>query len=650
MNKKISVTFIFIFIILISATLTSCAKNQEPVATQGIRDQTIESEIISRLENINPEAVPVFEQATKDMDAHNLEEAKAGFEKVLILVPDFPDAIRRLSEVWLMIGDTNQSIKYARKAVELDSSPYNTVALANALLASGSEDNIAQALLYAKLAASALPNFPEAQEILLFSAIPNQDFESARIASKRLIVIDPNYAYGHYFAGLAAAEDGKWEEAEKELLIAKDLGIPSEQIEVVLADGVRAKARTYRFLRYAGTLFVIWAIFEGLLTLIAWVAGNKALKSIQKSVEDFTPLQEISEFTIPSFYKNMLNILALSYAITGPLLMLSAIVVLIAGIILAVLNYINFSTVLWMTIPSSFILITALILLLTNNKKRIVYELMRSLAEPLWNLAIDTANQIGAEPIDTMYIKPDATFLLEKEEKNSKSEEKNALFMGLSALSGMTQAQFCALLADEYALALDVDDSWSNFGLSFLSYFREQLINMQEGNQNHFYNPAWLTMRFIFIIYSRIAKAVTWQHIINSDLIAGSLFGGEHLKNALIHVLRQKLSYDEFLLPLAKTKLGKGQNIRNIYTEKLQITDNDKKRLSAKMKQVSRKPQPPFEDYPPLQARVSLLKKIGGEGIFNSSTEPIAKLISNFDILQIRMTENLRGKKSNKKQ
>ena len=173
---------------------------------------------------------------------------------------------------------------------------------------------------------------------------------------------------------------------------------------------------------------------------------------------------------------------------------------------------------------------------------------------------------------------------------------------------------------------------------------------MKENHYDHFYNPAWLIVRFVFAIYSRIAKAATWQYIINADLVSGSLFGGVHLKDGLIHLLRQKLRYEEFLLPLITAKKAKSQNIRNIYTEKLHITLEDKERLSTLMKRYAHKSDPPFDDYPPLEIRVALLKNIGGDGIFGSSEEPIDKLITNFDVLQVRMTERLRGKKIEKEQ
>lgn len=60
------------------------AQDQDP-------DALFEQELLVRLAAINPEAVPVFQQATQAYHGNDYEACKAGFEAVLALAPDFPD-------------------------------------------------------------------------------------------------------------------------------------------------------------------------------------------------------------------------------------------------------------------------------------------------------------------------------------------------------------------------------------------------------------------------------------------------------------------------------------------------------------------------------------------------------------------------------
>jgi len=177
------------------------------------RDLQFEQEILDRLAEISPEAAPVFQQATRDMDANDLAAAKRGFERVLELAPGFPDAERRLSYVEGELGNRQAALEHARRALQADDSPFNHTALAVALLSMEDSKSTGEALTHAKQAVAGLPDDLLSVQVLLWAAAANNDMQTVRQASADLVRLAPEAPLGHYFAGLVAADRGRWEEA-----------------------------------------------------------------------------------------------------------------------------------------------------------------------------------------------------------------------------------------------------------------------------------------------------------------------------------------------------------------------------------------------------------------------------------------------------
>src|SRR5262245_26564054 len=132
------------------------AQSDPPPASQ--RDPAIEQEIYDRLAKIDPAAVPLFQEATRAIDSGDAAAARRGYEQVLVLAPNFPDALRRMSYADLELGDTAAAVRDARAAYAAQDSPYNRTALAHALLATKEPASRAEALAHAQAAALALPD------------------------------------------------------------------------------------------------------------------------------------------------------------------------------------------------------------------------------------------------------------------------------------------------------------------------------------------------------------------------------------------------------------------------------------------------------------------------------------------------------------
>jgi hypothetical protein len=169
--------------------------------------------------------------------------------------------------VHLAMNAPEAALQYAQQAFDADPSPHNHSALAWALLSTEEPDKLAKGLTLAQAAVNAMPDEPDFQYVLLVAGIGNEDLDTMRQASAALVRLEPGFADGHYFAGLVAAEDGKWIKAERELLLAQELGMAPELVQSALDTGIKSRARTRRWLR-AGGYTLIGCLAAGFVLLL----------------------------------------------------------------------------------------------------------------------------------------------------------------------------------------------------------------------------------------------------------------------------------------------------------------------------------------------------------------------------------------------
>jgi tetratricopeptide (TPR) repeat protein len=220
--RKLYFIFVACALIVVAGVGSVLAQEATPeIPVLGSRDPIFEQAIYDKLDAINPEAVPLFKQATEALDANNLIEAQRLYKRVLELAPDFPDALRRLSYAESAFGNLDLALEYARRAYEVDPSPYNQIGVASVLILFEEDKKTEEALALAKKAANALPDDVEVNASLLEIGIVAEDTFAIRQATERLMVLAPEMPQSHFFAGLVAAEDGDWEKAEAEILLSK---------------------------------------------------------------------------------------------------------------------------------------------------------------------------------------------------------------------------------------------------------------------------------------------------------------------------------------------------------------------------------------------------------------------------------------------
>ncbi|MCW5883277.1 MAG: hypothetical protein KIS91_20245, partial [Anaerolineae bacterium] len=428
---------------------------QQPDATSG-RNEVAEQEILDRLALVNPAAVSLFQAATQALDSGDYAPAKQGFEAVLDLAAEFPDAERRLSYVEVRLKNYPSAIAHAERALSADPSPFNHRALAEALLASGEARQARAAYDHARMAVKGLPNDAGTQQILLLAASNVHEKQVAREASARLLALAPTYAPSHYFAGLLAGMDGQWEKAEAELLEAQQLGMPAEQVQRVLDEtGIHRQAQMRRIIRGGVWGLVGWLVTGALLFVVGLALSRATLAAVARYKTDSQATMGTAEARVRSVYRLVIALTSLYFYVSIPILILLVVAITLGLLfLLMTLEY----------IPVRLAFVIGIIGLVTLSAlvKSVLFRLRdtvpgrpltREEAPALWVLATNVAHRLGTRPIDAIYITPGTDMAVTERGgllKKLRGDGQRCLILGLGVLPGMTQGQFEAILGHEY--------------------------------------------------------------------------------------------------------------------------------------------------------------------------------------------------------
>jgi hypothetical protein len=129
---------------------------------------------------------------------------------------------------------------------------------------------------------------------------------------------------------LVAATDGQWDQAEQELLLSQELGMPADAVQQALAQGIRTQARIRRGLRWGAYSLVGWLVGLALLTGLGLVLSRVTLGTVRRTQ---APTKvDPGERLLRGIYAAIIAVTSLYFYLSIPLLIL-IVVVAAAGIV-----------------------------------------------------------------------------------------------------------------------------------------------------------------------------------------------------------------------------------------------------------------------------------------------------------------------------
>ncbi len=640
MPRRLLCLMIFTLLLAAAFPLPVLAQGSEPQ-----RDPQFEQQLLDQLKQINPDAVPFFEQATRALDNQDYAAAKQGFEKVLELAPGFPPAERRLSYVELQLGHIDRAIQLARSAYNADPSSYNESALAVALLSTRDTANVQEGLKLARSAVQKTPDDTQALSALLMGGALNQDVSAVRQGSVGLVRVAPQNPTGHFFSGLVAAEDQQWERAEEELLLAERLGMDHATVQDALNQtGASNQANQARVLRALGYAFAIWIAAGVLFFLIGIVLSKLTMATVQRRAQQTDYAVSQTEKFVRGVYRFVIGLTSGYFYISVPFLILTVLGV-VGGIfyLFLVIGRIPVQIAVALGLGAIYTLIAIIRSVFTRVRES---EPGRSLtveeAPQLWAMTERVAQRVGTRPIETVYINPGTNIAVTERGgmwKKLRGAGQRCLIIGLGVLPGMTQSQFEAVLAHEYGHFSNRDTAGGNIAWQVQASLRQMAYRLAISGQARWYNPAWLFVNGFHRMFLRVTLGASRLQEILADRYAALYYGVQNFIDGLTHVVRQSLVFDYQVNQEVKGAVEDHTDLHNLYTLPALDTEGPHQQIDKAFQEVINRPTSPYDSHPSYCERLELVRHIANLESSGTNTNPVWDLLPSAEALQAEMTE-----------
>ncbi|MEW5987678.1 MAG: M48 family metalloprotease [Chloroflexota bacterium] len=647
-NQATRPLILLLLLTLLMVSFVIPAAALEPAAQPApTREPAFEQEILDRLSAINPGAVPIFQLATQSADNNDLQAARQGFEQVLILAPDFPDALRRLSYVEAELGEIESALQHAQQAYALDDNPYNETALARALIATGQRNKIREALTHAQAAVAAMPDDDQANLILLMAGAAYEDEDSIRQATTNLLNVAPQNPVTHYYAGLLAAMDSQWEKAESELLLAQELGMPAEEVQAVLSQDISSQARLYRWLRWGEYAVGGWLGGLGILLLFGLVLSQATLATVQRAIDQSGAVGQLSvsrgEQWVRSLYRLVIAGTSSYFYVSIPFLILT-VVAATAGIFYLFLQVgrIPVRLAIFVGLSALYTLVAIARSLFTRVKEGEPGRLLAPAEAPaLWALTDEVASRVDSRPIEAIYVTAGTEIgVFERGGVAAKWRGlgQRCLILGLGALPGLTEGQFKAILAHEYGHFSNRDTAGGNLAHQVQRSIHHLAYRLATTGQARWYNPAWLFINGYYRIFLRVTLGASRLQEILADRYATLAYGVKNMVEGLRHIVRQNLLFNMQLNQEIGEAVQQKRPLQNLYMLPTIEPGPQQQDLDEAFDKAISRPTSAYDSHPAIKDRIALVQHLKQGDDQPGDAKPAASLLPTLEQLQKEMT------------
>lgn len=648
MKKHTPLFVITILAVLLVLLLSGCAGRAAPTQrAQPTRDTTFEKKNEQQLQQMNPDAVPIYQNATKALDANDATTSKKLYEQVIALAPTFSTAYRRLGYIEADQNNLAQAEALTRKALELEPNGYNQSALASILLQKGTPADTQEAFKLATTAAEALPDDEQAQVVLLMSAAAQRDIPVMRTADKRLLEISPDNPVAHYFAGAVATEDGRWEDAEAEFIYAGQLGMPAEATKNVL-DAIAFQVFLVRFLRWGAIGTVLWLIGLGFLFIAGTFLSRATIKALnQPQAAAGVPIQP-EEQRLRSIYRTLINVLGLYFYISIPFVLL-ALLLLVGGAFYIFLLIgsipIQFSVILVIMLFASLF---AMARALFSRTRDIApgRELSKRDAPDLWRLVEDVAKKLGTRPIDTIYLTPGTDMAVTEKGgvlQKMRGAGRRNLILGMGMLSALNQGQLSSVLAHEYGHFSNQDTAGGEMAYHVYAALEQLAQRLIQGRVAYIFNPVWLFVFTYQRIFLRVTLGASRLQEVLADRYAAIAYGSQNFVDGLRSVIRQGLFFPAQANYEIRRAIDLKHPVYNLYTlQSESANSNLQSDLDKQLEEQMTRSTSEYDSHPAPQQRIAWVERLNiPYHSIDDSSRPALELLPNPEDLQRELTSQV---------
>jgi Zn-dependent protease with chaperone function len=640
-----------VIILLVAAPFRAAHADGGPTPTpspllQG-RDEQFEQKIEDQLAKINPQAAQLFKKATSEMDSGDNASAEADFLAALKLAPNSADILRRLSYVEAELKASSKAVEYARAAVAIENSAINEAALAQALLTLDTPKDNLEALSLAQSAISKDNTDPYVAQTLFAAGLANNSKDDVLNSSKIIMAAQPNSPYSHIDAGIAAAVDGRWLEADNELTIAEKLGMPASVVEDMRQrSGIEARARFYRTLYGGVYTFIGWLL--GFVVLFAGgvVLSNLTLATARRMKPDEVAQVKPAERTIRTIYRGVIIIASAYFYISIPIILL--ITVAMAGTIVYLFlqsGIIPIQLTAALGLGTLFTLYTVLRSLFVHiSQVDPGPRLNREDAPRLWQVMKEVAERVATRPVDSIFITPTPEIAVTERGgmlARLAGRGERILILGLGTLQGMTQAEFKAIIAHEYGHFSNRDTAGGRLALRVQATIFMMAQGLVAQRQNTWFNPVWLFLYRYSRLFARITLGASRLQEILADRAAAMAYGASNLADALTHVMRATYEFSTQATNEIRQAYQLKRAVMNLYALPAITSESDSSTVKTRIEQEMTRPTSAYDSHPAMKDRLEMIKHLESVASGEKKNKDVWELLPDAESLQQQMSQML---------
>lgn len=613
------------------------------------RDPVYERKLDEQLHAQDPDAVPIFRQATEAANAEKLDEAVAGFEDVRKRVPTFSPAARRLCYAELGRGHRDRAIAVCREAVALEHSSDNRTTLAMALMDGlPKPEEYAEAISLLRAATQQDPDNATAQALLCKGAVDAHDALTARGCTDALLRLAPSEPYPHYYASVLAAVDGDYATAREEAEISHQNGLSEERYRKLVADLEAAEPWYQRGVARLWPALAGWAGGFFLLILLGFVLSGATLRGVAKLPKKAA---EPPAGALRKVYRAVLTLASFYYFVSLPVVAL--LIVGFAGLLIVgslTVGDIPLKFVLAVLAVSLYVLVAmARSLRFDRDDEDPGLRIDLEDHEALRKVLDDVAKAVGTRAVDEVYLVPGATLSMTESGgfwKQARGRGARELVLGVGALDGLGLGQLKALLAHESCHFRHEGTAGGDLALSVRRSLELAEAHMEENGISSSFNPAWWLVAGFRAAFLRMSQGAVRLQEILADVSAARAYGSAALAAGLAHVSRRTVTFEAHASAvLAQVKEQKNR-LQNLYTYEL-AEPLDEDALEAEIEKV-RSPLPaPFESHPRPKERAAWLaamKTTGKHTVTPDDEAPAWSVFGDREAIEEAMTAVLAKK------
>ncbi|MBK7711028.1 MAG: M48 family metalloprotease [Bacteroidales bacterium] len=526
------------------------------------------------------------------------------------------------------------------KAVASNKSAYNLLALSYCYIFPGTTQNYDKALELLNEARQ-LSNGDDVDIDILSLKIGQIQLQKGSITEFRtttntLEKEQPDKMITHYFSALIAAEDKEWKTAEKEILIAKKLGLADDAVQAFFDSGVKSQLTKRLYINYFIWVTSIWAIGLLLLYIIGKILSIITVNSIENGLlnED----RKTKNF-IRSSYKLLINIGGIYYYLSLPIILV-LVIAFVVGVfyIFLLIGQMPIKLMLLLIVGSCFTIYGMIRSLLV----RIKYsdpgrELKNEEAPGLFNLAKDVANKLETRPIDEIRITLGTDLAVyERVSWKQKLQDRaqRILILGVGVIKDFKQNDFRAVLAHEYGHFSHRDTAGGDVALRVRNDINKYFYALYAAGQNVWWNLAFHFLRLYNFIFSRISFGSTRLQEVLADRVAAQTYGVVAFQNGLTYVIRRDIEFNKSANQEVDAIRNATRPINNIYDQS-KISNTE---IESELKAALNRKTTEDDTHPSPVDRFKYISKIETQ-VNTQDSSLVKELFVNWDSLTEEMSK-----------